>query len=166
MFNEENLFIFNNFYKKNGFTLVEILIVISLTVILAAASFPIYSNLQLHTRASEESTRIERVMIMARETARGGRDDSNFGIYFNSVQSPNTYTYYKGTSYATRDESLDQVYRFESTTLAAATTWPGNEVNFHRGTGLPDQAGSITLKQFDQDVKIISINELGITTVQ
>lgn len=152
---------------NSGFTLIELLLVIGLTVILAAASFPIYSNMQLHTNISESSIKVQRVLMEARESARNGRDDANYGVYFNlHSDPPYKFIFYQGDSFAARNESADQVFQLDSSTIVAATSWPDNDINFSRSTGFPAVPGSIFLSQFEQAPRTININEIGIIDEQ
>ena len=63
-----------------GFTIIELLIAIGITVVLVAAASPIYGNLQVSTQLNESSAQITQDLRLAREQSRAGVNGAAHGI--------------------------------------------------------------------------------------
>lgn len=144
-----------------GFTVVELLIVVGITVVLAAAAAPIYSNLQVSTQLDEASAQITQDLRLAREQSRAGVYGVSHGVLFGA----NSYTLYQGASYAARDATYDQINTF-SKALAITTTFPGNEVTFTTGTGAPSATGTIVVAHDVSGTRTILVNDIGAAAEQ
>ncbi len=139
-----------------GFTIIELLIVISITAILAAAASPIYSNLQVSTQLDESSAQIAQDVRLAREQSLAGVHGVAHGVRFNA----SSYTLYQGASYATRSAAYDQVNTFSSA-LAITTTFPNSEIVFTAGTGMPSATGTIIVSHAVSGTRTILVNDIG-----
>lgn len=138
-----------------GFTLIEILIVCSIIVMLAAVSFPFYSVFQKFSATESVAFEIKENLRTAQINARSGQNNTNFGIYFSDGQ----YVLYQGVNYAIRTTSADQTF-----TLPANFTVSGaTEINFQHSTGLPTFSSTITITNTGtQTQSTIFINSLGL----
>lgn len=141
---------------QGGFTLVELLVVISITLVLAVAAVPIYGNLQVSSQLNENSSLIIQTVRQARERSVARLNNSAHGVYITST----SYALYQGSSYATRDSSYDRVTTLDSA-VSLSTTLVSKEVNFSRGIGMPNNIGTITLTHEAQGTKTITINSFG-----
>lgn len=143
-----------------GFTLIEVIVVITIGVILAAAAIPIAATLQASVQLSESATQLTQTLRIARQKSIDRVNDARHGVYLIQTGQSDSYVLYQGDSYAGRDPNADQI-----TVLAPAlnltTTLLGNEVNFSSGIGLPDANGTITLTHANQGTKTIAINAAG-----
>lgn len=89
--------------NKKGFTLIEILIVLTIVVLLAAASYPIYSNFYRLSSVEAAKNEVVQNLRIAREYATSSKNNSSAGIYFFGHE----YTIFSGGSYLSRDQNYD-----------------------------------------------------------
>ncbi|MDA2936197.1 DNRLRE domain-containing protein [Patescibacteria group bacterium AH-259-L05] len=145
-----------------SFTLIELLIVISVMVIVIAAGVPLYGNLQVTSQLNENTNQIIQTIRTAHQRSVSRVNDSSHGVRFEINPSSNDqYILYQGSSYSTRDSSYDRTVTLDSP-LHIATTLSGNEVNFSRSLGTPNTTGSIVLSHDTTGTRAISINSFGI----
>lgn len=151
-----------------AFTLIELLIVIGLILILAAASAPIYNSLQVQAQLDETSAQIVQTLRTAKERANARYNNASHGVFFDiNLGGDDFYILYQGDSYDTRDTSYDREIKLASPlsfinsnfTLTGANI----DVNFQKGSGRPDNVGSVILRHDVQGNRVISVNEKGTT---
>jgi prepilin-type N-terminal cleavage/methylation domain-containing protein len=145
-----------NLQPNKGFTLVELLVVIGITLVVAVTAVPIYGNLQVSSQLNENSSLIIQTVRTARERSVGRLNNAAHGVYITA----SAYTLYQGASYATRNSSYDRTTTLDSV-LTMSTTLAGDEVNFSKGLGVPNTTGTITLTHDVQGSKTITINSFG-----
>lgn len=149
--------------RSAGFTLVELLIVIGITTILAGVSAVVYGNLQVSTQLNETSYALVQNLRLAREQSIAGLDNVTHGIKFDS----NNYTLYQGASYLTRQSAYDRVFPIASAiVLTPDLSLPGQEIIFSRGNGMPSATGTVTLSHVVSGTRAVVINDLGIVREQ
>jgi prepilin-type N-terminal cleavage/methylation domain-containing protein len=146
---------------KKGFTLVELLITIGITLVLASAAVPIYGNLQVSAQLNENTTQIVQTLRTAHERSVARQNDDTWGVYLTAT----TYTLYKGATYATRDAGFDRTTTLDNA-LTIATTLTGNEVNFSKGLGVADNIGTVTLTHDVNGSSALIINAFGVVEEQ
>ncbi len=148
-----------------GFTLVELLIVISITIILVSATIPIYGSLQVKSQLNETSAQLVQNLRWARENSISRYNNSAYGVYLDLISVPNSYTVYQGSSYAARDSAsdrlmvLDNVVTIRNTSLNLSGS--NIDINFSAGLGRPNNVGSFDLVHSIDGVSTVSINGLG-----
>ncbi len=141
---------------KNGFTLIEVLIVIGIIIILSATTLPLYSNLQISSQLNDGNLLIIQTLRTAREKSLVGYNDSSYGVKFLS----NSFILYQGSSYATRNSFYDRITEL-SPVLSISTTLTNDEINFSKGLGEPNNIGTIILSHNSGGEREIFINSLG-----
>ena len=139
-----------------GFTLPELLIVIGIIVILAAAAVPIYGNLQVSSQLNESTSLIIQTLRTAQQNSQARVNNAGHGVWF----AADSYTLYQGSSYIGRDTDYDRQQAVDSS-IIIATTLPGGEINFSKSLGEPDNTGTITLTHDTGGERVININSLG-----
>jgi prepilin-type N-terminal cleavage/methylation domain-containing protein len=148
-------------YFMKGFTIIELLVVIAITLILAAAAVPIYGSLQVSSQLNENSSLIVQALRSARTNSVARVNNAAHGVYFEiNAGGDDKYILYQGASYASRNSSYDRATTLDSS-LSLSTTFTGDEVDFSRGLGVPDNIGSVTLTHAVQGTRIITVNDLG-----
>ncbi len=148
---------------KYGFTLIELLIVSGITLVLVAAAFPIYSNLQSSSQLNEaaaqflQNLRLERTMSIAR------LQNASHGIYFDiDPAGPDGYVVFQGASYASRVQSYDHIVRLDAAlSLSPALTQGAQEIVFSRAFGLPSATGTIMLTHSIAGERTMTVNAIG-----
>lgn len=147
---------------KNGFSFIEVLLVVGLIMILASLTIPVYGNLQVMKQSSEAVSEVVQVLRQARFNAIAGFNDASFGVYFDiDTGTKDKCVLYTGVSYATRDTEYDREIIFDNS-ISLSTTLSGDEINYSSGTGQPSNIGDVNLDISDYGIKTISINEIGI----
>lgn len=145
-----------------GFTLVELLISISILTLLSSLAFPVYNNLYASTKLEEAAIYAEEELMVTRNLAASGYNDSNYGLYFDiSVSGIDKMIRYRGDSYVARETSYDVIKNFDEA-IEVSSTFSGNEINFSNGTGAPSNVGSVDILYNDGSTRKIIINEYGI----
>lgn len=149
-----NLQIGNAAFDRRGITLLEILVVVGIVAIIAAASVVLSVSSLNQSRISTERDQLIADLRTAQSRSLTGYQDDVWGIYLESGQ----YTVFKGSSYAGRDTDYDQVHAVTST-----ITYSGNaEINFDFKEGTTSDTGTITLTEAGTgETRGISINENG-----
>lgn len=145
--------------NKQGFSLIELLITIGITVSISVISIPLYSNLQASTRLDESVAQVIDFLRAGRERSRAGLRNDSYGVYINPLDSK--VVLYQGASYAIRNATYDQILNLESG-VKIATTIPLNEVNFSKSTGFASAVGRIEL-DFDGRKRNVEVNQYGIS---
>lgn len=152
------------FYRTNneeGFTFIELLIVIGIVTILASSTIPVYGNFQVASQLNETSAQTVQLLRQAREFSVAGKENSAYGVYFEENSGSNDKViFYKGDSYATRDVEYDQIIIL-SNALDMDAVVVGDDVNFSKGLGTPSAVGVITISAYALESNIIEINDIG-----
>jgi len=91
------------FYKK-GFTLIEILFVISLILFLGLSSFVLYSRSFNKSYSDEDLLKIESLFRIARQKTYSNFANQAYGVYFNKIE--NKFIFYQGNSFGERNLSF------------------------------------------------------------
>src|SRR3989344_2929313 len=94
----------NKFKKNNtGFTIIELLIVLGISIILATAAAPLYGSLQVSAQLNENSSLIIQSLRTARERSIAGYNNIQHGVFFDiNTGAVDSYTLYQGSSYVAR----------------------------------------------------------------
>jgi prepilin-type N-terminal cleavage/methylation domain-containing protein len=140
---------------RSGFTLIEMLLSISIIGIIAGLSTPLYHSFATRNDLSVVAEETTRALRRANNYSRGAREDSTWGVNFES----STITLYKGNDFASRDKSFDEAIPVP---ININLNYSGKIV-FAKVTGLPSSSESISL--VGQDGKTtIRINEEGMVS--
>lgn len=146
-------------YRVNNyaFTLVELLIVIAITLILAAAALPIYGNLQVSAQLNETTSQITQTLRIAQNNSLNRINSNTHGVKFEIDK----FILYQGDSYSTRDSEYDRETQLD-VPLSISTNLNGDEIVFTKSFGLPNSTGTVTLTHEVEGMGYILINDLGI----
>lgn len=144
--------------NKQGFSLIELLITIGLTISISVISIPLYGNLQASTKLDESLAQAVDFLRSAREQSRAGLRGANHGVYFDPGN--HKVVLYQGPSFFIRDEVYDQVLNLEPG-VTISTTIPANDINYTQSAGDPDAIGQVEFN-FGGEKRGIEINQYGI----
>lgn len=136
-----------------GMTLIEILLSISFIAIVSSIGLAIASVYQTRNDLALTATGIAQTLRRAQTRSQAVDDDSQWGV---KIQS-GTFTLFKGTSYAARSTTSDEIYAIPSTMTPSGTT----EFVFTRFTGDPSATGTVTITGIDNDQRNITLHEKG-----
>lgn len=148
----------NRTRKSFGFTLVEMIMVIALLAVLAAFSTPFYVSFVRRNDLSIAARAVGLAINNAEIHSQGILLDQAWSV---RVQQ-GSVTVYLGTNYVTRDQAWDITTKIRSNISFTGTT----DFTFSRGTGLPTQASSITLRNINNETRTVSVNAKGVVDIQ
>ena len=150
----------SNTLLKKGFTIVELLIALSLTALVGAIAVPVYSNLFVGSQINDASSNILQALRVSQTKSRARLYGASFGVYFDVDGEIDSYTLYQGDSYDSRNIDSDRVYTLDSS-FKIVTTITGGDVHFAPGTGVPNETGVISVLHSNGEVRQIDINSVG-----
>ncbi len=142
--------------QNKGFTFIEMLITISMTVAIFTLAIPIYSNLSISSQLNENASLLVQNLRITREKSINRFNNSSYGIKLQT----NRYIIYQGDSYSTRDDTYDRVVDFGSV-VSASSDLVDNEINFSKSFGMPNNIGTINLLHETGNNRLVEINKFG-----
>lgn len=128
-------------HSEKGFTLLELILVIAIIAILAAATVPLMGNFNQRTQVDAVAREVVSALRFAQQKSIATESDSQFGVYFDD--SNNQFIIFRGSVYGSFPAE-DRVYSY-SNAITVSQTFPLNEVNFEKGTGNTIDVGSISV---------------------
>jgi type II secretory pathway pseudopilin PulG len=153
-----------NIKNRLGFTFVELIMIIGITVIMASAAMPMFNGMQTNTQVDEAVYQTMQNVRQARLQSISGLRQSAHGIFLsmNQPDANDKVVTYQGSSYLTRESLYDQEYILENN-LKLSTDILGRDMNFSLGLGQPNNIGTITIEHnITNQSKTLTLNSLGI----
>ncbi len=146
---------------RKGFTLVELILTVTIFAIIFGSTAIVFGNLLGQRRLANEGYKIVQLLREARTNAVTGLQGSPWGMYFGPPSNPNQYILFKGDTYETRDPAFDlEILLPASVTFSVINFGGGNEADFHSQTGITNE-GTLTLVS-GSDEFTITLNRLGL----
>ena len=148
--------------KTNGFTLIELVLVIAVLSIVFSSATVVFGNMIGRNSLKYHGYQIVQNLRQQRTNTVTGKDDSDWGIYFNNVIQPYGYTLFRGNDFVGRDSTYDLTFEFPSVLrIEQMNLGGGKELYFQKSSGLPSHNGNVVLGA-EGETYDISINELGL----
>ena len=144
--------IFRNKISESGFTLVELMLVVSLTVLLSAMVFPIGMSFYQTQVINDVRDGLSANLQEAQMLAITGKNDSAQGIYFQD----DAYVLFVGDSYEERLSDNDEIILLASKVNVSGPA----EIVFAKFTGLPNVNGTVTIS-LENKIRQIEIMPAG-----
>lgn len=143
---------------KDGFTLMEILISVSVLVILGALAVIAFSGSQKDTVLKSRANTLVFHLEEARTEAVSGKNGESHGIVFEE----NSYTLFSGSTYDSEDPE-NTTYEIEE---GLELTASDDTIIFERVSGNTEGAATITVSYVDESTESINIlvSRLGAVT--
>jgi prepilin-type N-terminal cleavage/methylation domain-containing protein len=135
--------------KKLGFTLLEIMLVITLIGILLGIFMPAFSSLFFRNNIDSAGEKIKTELYRAHSYARSSKNDSSWGLYIEN----NRIILFSGNSYSNRDATKDEIESLSGNLNISGLT----EIVFQKNSGLILNPGEISISSRGVN-KIIGIN--------
>ncbi len=120
-----------------GFTLIEILLTMSLVAIVGLLSAPFYGRFIVSQEVGVALDELEGSLRKAQAYAMVGKNDARWGV---SVDA-DRITLFQGDSYVGRNAAFDEVYDIQGGVVITGV----GEVIFSRVTGRPDTTPTVTV---------------------
>lgn len=145
---------------NKGFSIVEMLVAVSILVIIAALSVSVFSRISNGSSLEKESQIILSMVTKARTESINSVNDTTHGIKFTG----SSVALFRGTTYSV--SNVESVYNLQSTTLSNISLTGGvSELYFKKLTGNPSASGSVTVSTGDTS-KIMTIYGTGLAEIQ
>ena len=147
--------------QVDGFSVIELIVVIAISLIVLSASIPIYGNLQGSSQLNDMASGLVQDIRIARERSINRLNNSSHGIYFDiDPGGDDNYILYQGDSYATRNSLYDKIIKLDSV-MTLSTNISNNEINFSKSFGLPSNIGTIIVTHAVNGDKVMTLNSFG-----
>lgn len=153
--------------RSDGFTMIELLIIVVIIIILAGISAATFRFFGVQSALNNSTEEIINTLKIAQSKTLASEGASQWGVYFSTSADPNQYTLFKGSSYAARATSSDEIHELPKTVeIYEIDLWGGNEVVFERITGFASSTAvsgkiSLRLKNDASSTRTIYINRSG-----
>jgi prepilin-type N-terminal cleavage/methylation domain-containing protein len=149
--------------RKSGFTLVETLMVVAITVIVATIAFFSFSGYGSMEAISKDQGRVVSVLEKARALTLDSYNSSVYGVHF----AANTVTVFAGAAYSPADPAnivtnLSPKVYIKNVSLAGG----GSDIIFNRLSGETNQPGTTTLALVSASTTTSTIVVYGTGLVQ
>lgn len=139
--------------SAHGFTLVELLLSMAIMTLLIGLSLPVYETFVRRNDLDLTTQTVAETIRKAETYARGGKNDTTWGVNFASTSS----TLFMGATYATRDTTYDEIVPLPSSVTQSGMT----EITFSKLYGTPSTTGTLTLSSTTNSTRQVSINTKG-----
>ncbi len=156
--------------RSKGITLIELLVGIGILIILAAMSALAFRYFQRESDLNNSTKEIIAILRLAQNKTLASEGASQYGVFFNTSTTPHQYILFKGSDYALRDTSFDEIHKLPQTIeIYEIDLQEGSEVVFNRLTGTTNQSGSISLRLISETsrtktIYITSSGQVGLTS--
>ena len=139
--------------RQNGFTLIEVVLTISLLAIIGGIGVPVYNSFHNRNSLDLAISAYANGIRRAQAQAQGVVGDSAWGV---RIQS-GSITVFKGASFVARDNTYDETFSIPGSISITGL----QEVVFAKLSGLPQATGNLTLTSANNESKILSLNAKG-----
>lgn len=146
-------FWYKTFHKRQGFTLIELVIVLGLMAVIGALAFASYATSRRVRDVVANGQNALSVMRTAQTRAIAGQDNTLWGVRLEA----NRFILFSGAAYA--GSLATTIYTLPATVEIAniALAGGGQEVVFHRLDGRTDQSGTFDVRAIGSASQIFSV---------
>jgi len=153
---------------RRGFTIIEILIVVSVTVVLAAVAAPLLTNALSRGDARSYALQAVDALREAQSSTMSGRANARYGVHFEQTK----FVLFQGAVYSSSDAN-NLVTSFSGRATISAVNLSGGactvatgigncDLHFARVRGTPTETGSIVFADLTGQTRTVTINATGL----
>lgn len=140
--------------KQQGFTFIEILLVLGIVAVLAVTAVPVFQSLQTRNELDTASMVIAHTWRRAQALSQSSVKDSQWGVHLQA----GAITLFRGPNYALRDTNDDEIFSVSNVLAFSGLT----DLVFSKLSGDPLVTGTVTITATDiAESRQISINQKG-----
>lgn len=143
---------------KRAFTLIEMLLVLSIIGLLSAVTIPFYQSMQIDTQRETVGNELIANLHRAKLKAIASVDDQSWGI---NIKEDNQIIMFKGSDFLGRDTVFDETIVVPSNITVGKGPSDITQIIFNKFTGLPSASGIITISDVTGQSKEITITQQG-----
>ena len=150
---------------KRGFTLLELLIVLTLMSVIAVLILPPFMDFRSRQLLDSQSDLISAVLYQARAHTLASKNNLVYGVHFETDE----LTLFSGDSFNAEAEDNQVIDLDSAVTLANISLIPDpNDIIFERLTGEASSSGFVRLELTNDSTqfKVININQNGIIEIE
>lgn len=129
-----------NRLRHQGFTIIELVIVIALLAVIAGLSLQVFMQYGRYQAYQQTVSEIAFLLVQTQADARVARFDEHHGIYFSS----DSITQFRGNQYNASDTN-NLVTTFPGVTITPTLTGATNEIRLQKVSALPSATGTISI---------------------
>lgn len=147
--------IFKAKYVNRGFTLVELMLSVSLFVLVATIVFPVTISFYQTQILNDVQGSLVSALRESQMLAIVNKNDTSYGVYLQN----DSYTIFSGDSYSERIESEDEIVSI----ISNVTISGPSEIVFSKITGLSniDEIISLSAGQKTREIEITSFGNIN-----
>ena len=144
----------SNWYKRDGFTLIEIIVVSAIFVVLAAGLLVNFNSSRTQVALDTGAEEVVTVLATARSRTVASQNEELWGVHFAS----DSFTLFKGPLYASDPSSYEERKTARGTSIALVSfSGGGQDVLFDRLTGTTATVGSLRLEALNNPSQMRTI---------
>ena len=137
-----------------SFTLIEVLIIVGILTLLAALSVPAFRFSQQESDLNNSVEEIINILRLAQNKTLSSEGASQWGVYFENTTIPHQYILFKGSNYALRDGSFDEIHKIpKNVEIYEINLGEGKEAVFKQVTGEAIQIGNLKIRSIKNPEK-------------
>ncbi len=139
--------------KRAGFTLIEVLLAITIIAIIAGVGIPVYQSVQVRNDLDITATTVAQSIRRSQVLSQGMDGDTSWGVLIQT----GSITVFRGSSYATRDTTFDEVFSVPTSIVPSGIA----EIISEKFTGMPQSTGTIILTSSLNEIRTLTLNAKG-----
>lgn len=129
--------------QKQGLTFVELVVVVGILLIILGISIPALRIFERGKSVEHTAESIIAVLQEAQQNSITRKNESTWGVSFDTASNPQQYILFEGSSFASRNQNSDKIHSLPSSLEFSSLNMTNNETVFAKLTGFPQQTGDV-----------------------